>query len=485
MQRSDITLPDVHADEIDAVPVFWAPVDGPFTAVLHFDGGICAEAAHQRGIQHLIEHLVLTAVGPQSYEYNGFVDMRRVAFTVRGEVEEVRQFFDVVTAGLNEIPQERSAHESGVLGAEASRTSGSTLTNLLSYMFGSAGPGVAALPELAAGVVADQDLTAWAHSRMTRGQAAMFCSGDPSFLDLSAIPSGERLPRWEMPEAIDGPGWAPNNASGFAAVAVMRRSTANATMIRTLREHCLDHVRHQQGVSYSVETLYEPLTPEDVMVGIFVDATPDRRVDARNTLFAALDSFAAHGPEQRWVDLDADRFARGTRERGAGVSRAANAAVDHCLGREDPLSDDWLDELVELTAPDLAAAAREFLSTASWQMPNEAPMPPWRQVRRLRLFSDAAVDGRDLVPKAPSPFRMVAGPAGISAVHGADRIGTVCFDDVVASEAWEDGTRFVYGRDGTTLRFFPTEWAEGPDFLHWLDGNLARAPFLRRAGRPA
>lgn len=482
--QRDIEFPAVHEAEVDGVPVFWSPMDGPVVAVLHFDGGMSVEAPSQRGIQHLIEHLVLTGVGAQAYDYNGSVDLRRVAFSVRGEADEVRQFFDIVTAGLAAVPEDRVTHEGGILAAEATRNVGSTLTGLLSYMFGTAGPGASALPEIGLGAIDENDMRMWVGSRMTRGQAAMFCSADPSFLDLSAIAAGEREEPWRMPAPIDGPGWAPGNASGFAAVAPVARTTANATMLRILRDHCLDHVRHGQGLSYSVETLYEAMTPDDALIGLFVDAAPERRVDARNTLFEALDTFATDGPEQRWLDLDGDRLERSTRERGAGVGRAAQVAADHCLGRTDPLSQSWIDEYVALTPADLAAAARDFLAAASWQMPTEAPMPPWRQVPRLRLFSDAAVEGRDLVPRSPAELRMVAGPSGISASMGPDRIGTICFDDLVATEAWEDGTRLMYGRDSTRIRFTAKDWAEGPEFLAWLDQNLARAPFLRRGKSP-
>lgn len=484
MVRSDIQLPDVRTVEIDGVPVYWAPMDGPLTAVLQFDGGICIEAPHERGIQHLIEHLVLTEVGPQAHEYNGFVDMRRVAFTVRGDTTEVRRFFEVVTSALGAIPPERADHESSVLSAEASRTQGSTLTTLLTFLFGSTGPGVSALPELGLGTIDAEAMNAWAMTRMTRGRAALACSGDPSFLDLSGVPGGERDSIWQMPAPIDGPGWAPNNGSGFAAVATMERSTATSTMVRTLRDHCLDHVRHRQGVSYNVEMLYEPITPDDALVGIFVDAAPDRRVVARNTLLEALDTYAAQGPEQRWIDLDADRLERSMREQGAGVGRAAKAAADHCMGVEDPLSNNWLQSFVELTRQDLAAAARTFVQSASWQMPNDAPMPPWRGLPRLRLYSDTAVGGRDLKPSGEPGYRMVAGADGLSIVAGPERVLTVRFDELVASEAWDDGTRMMYGSDGTRIRFSPKEWAEGDELVRWLDANLVRSPTLKRDGRP-
>lgn len=182
-------------------------MEGPVTAALQFDGGICVEPPHLRGVRHLLEHLVLSRVGPQVHDYNGFVDLRRMAFTVRGEPDEVQSFFNVVSLGLAEVPDERHDLEPGVLGAEALRSQVSTMTNLLSYLFGAAGPGVAALPELAVRGLDPPDLHAWSTQRVHTGRAALICSADPSFLNLESLPRGEPGPAWTLPPQIDGPGW--------------------------------------------------------------------------------------------------------------------------------------------------------------------------------------------------------------------------------------------------------------------------------------
>lgn len=480
-----IEFPEVHQSEVDGVPAFWAPMEGPVTAALQFDGGICLEPPHLRGIQHLLEHLVLGRVGPQVHDYNGYVDLRQLAFTVRGEPEEVQSFFDVVSVGLAEVPDERHHLEPGVLGAEAVRSQTSTMTNLLSYMFGAAGPGLALLPELAVRGLDPPDLHAWAEEHVHTGRAVLTCSTDPSFLSLERVPTGPTGPAWELPPQIDGPGWLGGNASGFAAVAVMRRTTATATMLRVIRDHVLDYVRHRDGVSYSVEGVYEPLTVDDAVVGLFVDAAPDRRVKARNAMFEAVDQFVADGPDPRWLELDAGRMARLNREPTAGFGLATGAASRYLLGEASPLNAGWLDEYQALTPRALADSAGQFLDAASWQMADQAPMPPWRQIRRLRVMSDSTVVGRELLPRGTPGYRMIAGAAGLSVVHGADRIFTVPFVDVVAVEAWDDGSRVLHTQGANRIVYNTSDWAEPPEFVTWLDSRVSDKPVIRRGPRPS
>jgi len=55
----------------DGVPVVWSALDGPVHARLTFRVGTCDEALTQRGITHIVEHLALSGLGSQAYQYNG------------------------------------------------------------------------------------------------------------------------------------------------------------------------------------------------------------------------------------------------------------------------------------------------------------------------------------------------------------------------------------------------------------------------------
>jgi len=49
----------VERDEVDGVPAFWVPAEGPLRASLVFRTGQVDEPLHQRGWTHLLEHLAL------------------------------------------------------------------------------------------------------------------------------------------------------------------------------------------------------------------------------------------------------------------------------------------------------------------------------------------------------------------------------------------------------------------------------------------
>lgn len=56
------------------IPTYWADVPGPFTAALAFRTGIADEVLASHGITHLLEHVVLSAVGRREHPWNGSVD---------------------------------------------------------------------------------------------------------------------------------------------------------------------------------------------------------------------------------------------------------------------------------------------------------------------------------------------------------------------------------------------------------------------------
>src|SRR2546423_15677274 len=80
---------EITRTEIDGVPVFSAPADGPLRAALLFRVGKAAETLANNGITHLVEHLALTAVGQQHYQSNGFVEGLLTGFGFTGPPSNV------------------------------------------------------------------------------------------------------------------------------------------------------------------------------------------------------------------------------------------------------------------------------------------------------------------------------------------------------------------------------------------------------------
>ena len=72
---------------LNGVPVFQAEVPGRVRAALQFRVGTADEPLHMAGVTHLIEHLALSGLGTQPYEYNGFVDNVQCVFLMSGTAD--------------------------------------------------------------------------------------------------------------------------------------------------------------------------------------------------------------------------------------------------------------------------------------------------------------------------------------------------------------------------------------------------------------
>jgi hypothetical protein len=92
---------------------------GRIRAALAFRVGQADEPHHMAGITHLIEHLALSGLGEQPYEYNGFVDQVRTVFITSGTATQVVAFFRHVTAALPALPLDRVAIERRIIETEA------------------------------------------------------------------------------------------------------------------------------------------------------------------------------------------------------------------------------------------------------------------------------------------------------------------------------------------------------------------------------
>jgi zinc protease len=485
-----LVLPEVHRDQVDGVPVFWVDVDGPCDAALLFGSGISQEPLHLRGVHHLIEHLALHDLGAQPYDYNGRVDLCTTSFVVRGQPDEIRPYLDHVVGALHEPPLDRIGIEPDVLDAEAESRGPSTLTVLLHAMYGPHGPGVVHYPEFGVRVADSGTLRAWSERTYHRGGAALFLAGDPgqldiASLDLSGLPVGPPASPRSLPERLDGPGWLSGGTQGFAAVAVLDRSTALAAATRVVREVVSEAVRGHAGASYAVEALYDPITADHAVSGLFVDAAPAKVLQARDALLATLDRLATDGPEERWLALDKERFERTLTDPAMIRGAAYAAARDHVLGDDDPTDRSWIDRYAELTPGDVAEVVRAFLEDASWVMPLGAPMPADRLVPPLEQWSATAVDGRPLTPAGtPLDHELRAGAEGMSMVLGPDRVITVRFRDVIAVEAWDDGSRVLHDRTGYRIGFARSSYSETDEFVAWLDASVSAAPRIPRGPAP-
>nr|WP_284289957.1 hypothetical protein [Angustibacter aerolatus] len=83
--------PALRRDEVDGVPTFWVPAEGPLRASLVFRTGQADEPLPRRGLTHLVEHLALHGRDSVRRPVNGSVSLLHTRFDVMGEPDEVAE----------------------------------------------------------------------------------------------------------------------------------------------------------------------------------------------------------------------------------------------------------------------------------------------------------------------------------------------------------------------------------------------------------
>jgi hypothetical protein len=139
--------PRMADGEIVGIPVHIEDRSGPLVVGLVFRVGWADEELHRRGLTHLVEHLALFGPSQTSTWVNGSVTPTMTSFVVRGQADEVVEFFETLGRALRRLPQERIATEARVLRTEGHGRR-SVAAELLHTRFGSMGYGLGACPEL-------------------------------------------------------------------------------------------------------------------------------------------------------------------------------------------------------------------------------------------------------------------------------------------------------------------------------------------------
>jgi hypothetical protein len=496
--------PEIHEESIDGVRTLWVEGPAPFRALLGFRVGWGDETLRSHGLTHLVEHLALSRVGSVSHFYNGGVGLNQTHLMAAGTTEQVGAFLEVGCTALANLPLERLETEIGVLQAEDAPRRASAHAQILADLFGFAGAGVNSMAEYALAWVGDTDVTAWAESHFTTGNAVLALTGPP--------PPGLRLPlargSWRPPEMPLLQPDVPNRRSRrrrtsdeFAAVGALgRRSAALVLAGDILRERLLRRLRTDLGLVYQVDADYSPLDADHAFVyaGTAAESRHARRVSA--DMLDALDALTRQGPDAAEVEQARSRLLAWTEEpeelRCASVlwMRASQALFG------DPPS------TLESLRAEYAAAGphevREALAAAMEQV-LVAVAPGVRGFEDPLIRSDAPIRGRRFERKGAVPrllSRVKAPPPGASALIIGDqgaamekegRWVTLSRADIAVTE-WRPGpVVLLFGTSGRWLRIDTREWNDPDGVRRALDRMVPEETDIparrgdRRSWRPA
>ncbi|GAB3827901.1 insulinase family protein [Dactylosporangium cerinum] len=442
--------------EVDGVPVLLTPMAGPLRAGLVFRVGVADETAATAGITHLVEHLVLHRHGVADYHYNGMTGATITQFVTQGTPEAVTEFLHGVCAGLRALPVDRLPVERKLIGSEAAGRGNPVNLSLPFWRHGARDYGLVSLPEYGIHTLTAEQVTEWAATRFTRGNAVLW-------LTAPEVPAGLRLdlpdgPRRPLPPASSAlpltPAVFPGGGPVLVLDAVAPRGAAAVVYTRALERALFRELRQERGLSYTVAADYSTAGRPTATITAVADT---RDGDAE----AVVEACAAQLRRLRDTGLDAGELdAIRALELEALDDSAADAkwlpqrAVDVLTGFASRTVAEFADELRQVTAADVREVARDVFDSALLMLPRGIELPPtgFEPAPQLSRFS---VLGKRFRSKVDAETAVVCAEDGVSIVAPAGP-ATVLFADCVALLRWPDGGRRLLGADGIFVHLEPT-----------------------------
>ena len=454
---------------LNGIPVFQADVPGRIRAGLEFRVGTADEPLPMAGVTHLIQHLALSGLGQQPYEYSGFVDQTHTGFFVSGTGEQVIEFFSHVTAALRSLPLDRVGSERRTIEAEAAGHHQSSARGSLSLRFGATGYGTADYRQIGLLWLTPEAVRWWAVRSFTADNAAAWVAGPIIPRLMIDLPRGARLGAPALtPKRLQFPCVAEVEGPGAMASMIAARSTALWAGLRIVERRAVDRIRSKEGLSCGVQTTIQQLDGRTVHALAATDAPPEQVTRAAAALLDVADLVSLTGPGEEEIRQVADGVDEELADPESLVGEMQRMARDELLGV--PLSDlaGTRDTLLSLTPAAVASALRDALASLIVIVPPGARSPRPR-FPPYAFLEAHPLPGTEVAHAVTSDLLMIVGPSGISMCDAERRASNISWQDVAAGARWEDGSVLLIGRDGTAIVFRPLLWSQPSVVLDAID----------------
>ncbi|WP_328465093.1 insulinase family protein [Actinoplanes sp. NBC_00393] len=465
--------------EVDGVPTLLAPVVGPMHAGLVFRVGVADESPVNRGITHLVEHLVLPGPAQVSSHLNSRTGIEHTYFHVQGSAERIAEFLAGVCAALRRLPTDRLEAEKDVLRSEAA---GRVTDPLPMRRHGARDFGMPSYPEWGLSGLAAEHLNEWIARYFTRANAALWVAGDelPAGLALD-LPDGTRQPAPAPSSALPvSPAVFAGPGDRTAWDTVVRREARAAVFANVLERQLDRNLCGNSPIAGAVRTEYQPRAARTSRITAFAEPLPGRRE-------AALAGLAGVLAEMRTGRIDADDV--------AGVVELTCDGLREAEERGGRLPGQAFNVLAGLSVRSLADAVADVQAVTAAEVAEVAAAAYDAGLLMTPAGSTADIAGYALTPPDAGPvvagrtrrcrtdrgLRLVHGDEGISTLVG-ETVRTVRYESCAAVLAWPDGGRELIGEDGITVRVEPALFREGAAVTNEID---TRTPASRQIIMPA
>ncbi|NYD79138.1 insulinase family protein [Arthrobacter cupressi] len=287
----------VHKGLHHGIPTYSLDDGGPCNGKLHVGVGMRDEPAVLAGITHLVEHLLLRMVQPQTVLHGGTTGTESVEFWASGEPEDVAAFLNAIAAAVcrfQDVSGEDIGREKAVIQAEDPNKFRAVSSGLYGYRFGAADLGNAHFGAPATESLGMSELLSWARQWFVAENAALTFTGEvPAALDVS-MPPGSIPERSVAVPLITEPTLVVSRKDGVALSLLVPDADAEL-LAEALRYELCARLRHDYGLVYSVVDFQAPMDADTVQLDLILDPTSSNIPAAFDAGTAALHDIASTG----------------------------------------------------------------------------------------------------------------------------------------------------------------------------------------------
>lgn len=478
---------EVRQTTLNGIPVLLCPAlpGSRQYAGITFRVGMADEPLARAGITHLIEHLALHRLSVGDVHHNGATNATVTHFLMQGSAAEAVEFIHSTCDSLRNLPFERLETEKSILNTEASHREHGWARGLTASRYGARGYGIPGFAELGLPGFTPDDLRAWASSYFTRDNAVLWFSGDdvPAGLD-PRLPAGRRMPLPTPFSALPStPAYVSGGPKGLVGLsAVVRRGPAAMLFTELLGRELFKHLRHDGGLSYATSADYAVRDAEYAEIHAMADALPAAQDKLISSLLGILAGLRAGDIDPGLVEALRGRLLEARQAPDAVAQALPGLAADLLFGRQLPAEAALLDGLRALTADDVHAAAVEALSSALLILPNRSGDADAAGYAPVSTASAVTAIGVPYLGFVDPGMRLVVGASAVS-MHWNGSSATVEYAQCVAMQAWPDGARHLWGRDGFRVVIEPNLFDAPEGFLALLDAAIPAERVVRQPPR--
>jgi hypothetical protein len=448
------------------IPVWWADAPGPFDAALHFRVGYADEPLPMAGITHLVEHLVMRAVGRREHPCNAMVDATECLFYADGEPDEVFEFFALVAAAICDLDVSGLERQRRILDAEANQRSVDVAGRMLGFRYGAAGYGIEAHAEVGLRWVGEVEVRAWCAERFTRGNAGIWMTAEPPADFALALPDGRRRPVPEPVTRLPGlPGFIDDGIGDVALAGVAPRSHGLRLATCVAEERLFKRLREEHGLSYAPYCDYRAVGPASAHVVLGTDGRDEESTQLLAELWRCASDLAEHGATEEELDRERRVIARDRRDPETLAGDLAYIVTSELEGRRYRSAEESDAGRAAVDGAAVAAAMGAVLEQALL-LGMAGSRPPAGTVTRLDPPPADPVDGELFQPprlglrRRRAPARLWIGERGARLDDG-EKAKSIAWDALALAEHRPAGELSLRAFDDTRFRISPFGWEDG------------------------